>query len=379
MMAALRAHADSGIRAVHAVNFRDRFRFVYADDAAFLAALPAAARNAAEPVAQSETAEDIDAMFALYEETREADDDARVQTILAAEGPEWCSDSLLERVRTQATEDDIPLQIHAMESPLQADYMHELYGESAIAHLARIGFFAGNTSIMHGVWLSPQDIELCAEHRVSICHNPTSNLRLRNGILPVHELRKAGVNVALGTDSTSFRDVDDYFDELRMARLLHCLPGAEGLAAPALRGADLFEMATVNGAKTTMLGESVGTLAIGKRADIVLLRMKDLAGAYLNPAHSLIDVCVYRGSRDAVDTVLVDGRVVVDDGRCTLIDEDALIDELGQRVLADADVRIAPVIEAVRALRPHAAQFYRDWRPTPALSSYLVNSAPSSP
>jgi 5-methylthioadenosine/S-adenosylhomocysteine deaminase len=375
--AALRAHLSSGIRAVHAVNVRDRFRFVYSDDAGFLASLPESARRAAAPVSADQTSEDIDALFDLYHESRHHDPTGRVQTILAAEGPEWCTDGLLLRVREVATADDVPLQIHVMESPLQTEWMHELYGESAIAHLARIGFFTGNTSISHGVWLSTEDIEILAGRGVSVLHNPTSNLRLRNGIMPIHALRRAGVNVALGTDSTSFRDDDDYFDELRMARLLHSLPGPEGLAAPMLGGADLFEMATINGARTTMLGDSVGRLEVGRRADIVLLRREALTGAYLNPAHSLIDACVYRGSKDAVDTVLVDGQVVVQDGRCLLVDEQAVLAELRGRVLADSDERIAPLIDAARALRRQAEHFYSDWRPQTALPTYLVNSAAS--
>jgi 5-methylthioadenosine/S-adenosylhomocysteine deaminase len=201
-------------------------------------------------------------------------------------------------------------------------------------------------------------------------------MRLRNGILPLHELRNHGVTAAIGSDSTSFDDRDDFFNELRLARMLHTLPMKEGLEAPTLTPRDIFAMATESGAHAIGLDSSVGRLEPGLRADVVLIDSDALAGAYLHPSMDPVDACLYRGSRQAVDTVIVDGQVVVENGRCTTVDEDSLAEQLRDSVVDDSDPEIAAWQAVLPTLRPAVAAFYADWRPGITSPTYIVN-APS--
>jgi cytosine/adenosine deaminase-related metal-dependent hydrolase len=372
----LRAHAASGIRTMFSVNIRDRWRWVYTDDNEFLARFSAEEKAAFDRLGLRESGAEVDEMFDVYRTCRQSYADGRIIVTVSAEGPEWCSDDLLLRIREQATTDGVPLHIHAVESRVQTDFLRAYYGESPIQHLAALGFLGPDTSIAHAVWLTAKDIDICADRGVTVCHNPSSNLRLRNGILPLHELRKSGVTTAIGSDSTSFDDRDDYFNELRLARMLHTLPMKEGLEAPTLTPRDLFAMATEGGAHAIGQDRSIGRLDPGRQADIVLINSEALTGAYLHPSTHPIDALLYRGSRHAVDTVIVDGQVVVEGGRCTTVDEDALAEQLRESVVDDSDPEIAAWEDVLPTLRPAVAAFYAEWRPDGSTPSYLVN-APS--
>ena len=322
----MRAHRDTGIRVRYAVNFRDRFRFAYEDDDRFLASLPKDVRAVVDQLPADDGDALVEDLFDVYGRLH-ASADERVAVMLAAEGPEWCTDPLLERLRERATADRVPLHVHAVESPIQRDAMERLYGESTIEHLARLEFLQDDTALAHAIWMNRRDIEICAERGVTVCHNPSSNLRLRNGIAPVHAYRSGGVHVAIGSDSTSFDDRDDYFHELRLAQLLHRLPapGSSVEDAPALSSDDVLDMSLRSGARAVGLAGEIGELTPGSWADVVLLRSNDLEGTYVDPAIRAVDKCVYRGDARCVDAVLVAGNVVVEDGRCLTIDEEAVV------------------------------------------------------
>jgi 5-methylthioadenosine/S-adenosylhomocysteine deaminase len=258
---------------------------------------------------------------------------------------------------------------------VQRDVLERLSGTTAVDHLAQIGFLSDDVTLADGVRLTGRDVALCAERGSCVCHNPTSNLRLRNGIAPVHAMRDAGVPVALGTNSTSFADRDDFFDEMRMAYLLHRLP-APGLSpddAPALRFAEVLEMATTSGARAVGLDGQIGELLPGRQADAVLLRREAIDGAYVHPATAAVDACLMRGGRHCVDTVLVGGDVVIDDGRCVGIDEDALAAELRGAVRLD-DRMAAAWSDAAVALEPHVRAGHASWRLDRVAATYAVNS-----
>jgi cytosine/adenosine deaminase-related metal-dependent hydrolase len=371
---AIRAYQDIGIRVTYAIQVRDQNSYAYQDDATFLASLPAEVREAVEAAEVNWGVADPDDGLALAVRLHaELRDDALITPAVCAEGPEWCSASLLAKVRRTADETGMRLHLHCLESPIQRAYLESDLGKPVLEYLDSIGILGPDTSIGHAVWLSARDIELCAARGVVVCHCPSSNLRLRNGILPLAALEAAGVTVALGLDSSTINDDDDFLQEMRLAARVHRLPlGID--VAPAPTAADLFRMATVNGAAAIGLSGAIGSLAPGMKADIVTLDYAAISHPFLAEEMSALDAVVYRAKRNDVRDVVVNGKVVLRDGQFTNVDEADVERRLAESV-ADQSERFRIWRKAMTQLRPYVAQFFEDqrWPAFPSSSSYAPN------
>ena len=222
-----------------------------------------------------------------------------------------------------------------------------------VAHLRDLGVLSPRLTAIHAVWLSRDDVALLRDADVTVAHNPICNLKLLSGVAPVPRLLEAGVNVALGTDNPSANDSSRLWDSVKFAALLQSLDGPMPREASAARAA--LRMATAGGARSMGLAGEVGAVEAGRRADLVLLDLDTLGFVPLNdPVRQL----VYCETGSSVRTVMVDGRVVVDEGTLTTIDLRALIEEGGEIARqAAADNR------AVRAqydrLRPYFEAMHR--------------------
>jgi cytosine/adenosine deaminase-related metal-dependent hydrolase len=183
-------------------------------------------------------------------------------------------------------------------------------GGSAIKHLARVGLLNERFTLAHGVWLMREEIELIAERGAHVALNPSSNLKTGSGIAPVREYLQAGVKLGLGTDNSSCSDVQNLFQAMKLFAL-NC--GDDGRKA--------FAAATLGSAQAIGLGDEVGRIAPGRKADITLLSLRDPAFAPLNDA---VRQLVYTEPGRAVRHVIVDGRLVIENGRATTVDEDDL-------------------------------------------------------
>ena len=244
-----------------------------------------------------------------------------------------CSRELLEACADLAGRWELTLQTHLAETKGEAYTALAAFGQSFTAYLHELGLLGPRTLLAHGVWIDQNDLELIAASGSSVAHNPVSNLKLGAGLAPVVDLLAHGCNVALGTDGAASSDNLNLFGPLRLAAILARAvepnydrwPGA----------ADAFRMATVGGARAAGLAGQVGEIRPGLLADLVLL---DLRATYYHPRNSLLEQLVYCEVGSSVRTVLVGGRVVVQDGRLTTLDEDALLaeaDEIGQRIATD--------------------------------------------
>jgi 5-methylthioadenosine/S-adenosylhomocysteine deaminase len=215
---------------------------------------------------------------------------------------------------------------HLLESPAQRHYLDAWLGGSVVDWLDQLGFLSPAASFAHGVWLRPGEMELLAERGATVVHNPGSNLRVRNGIAPLKELRQAGVAVALGTDEMTLNDNDDLLAEARLAGILAGLTGAD------LEPAQLLQMATATGAAAAGFGKLTGVLASGMRADVVLVDAARLDEPAVTGDVPLLELLLARGLGSDVRTVLVDGEVLLDERRHSWIDREELVAEL--RVVA---------------------------------------------
>jgi 5-methylthioadenosine/S-adenosylhomocysteine deaminase len=374
--AALNAYQDLGMRVLYAVQVRDQNSYAYQDDTTFLSTLPeglrARVRAAEESWGIASPEEAFELVATLAGEYAESE---IVALAICAEGPEWCSRSLLERVRTVADTLAIRIHMHCLESPTQRAYLEVELGGSVFGYLDSIGLLDQRTSIAHAVWMSPEDIRLCASRGVVVCHCPSSNLRLRNGILPLHVLMSAGVTVGLGLDSGALNDDDDFLQELRLAARLHGLPRGTTFD-PAPTAADIVALATRNSAQAIGRGHDTGRLAPGLKADIVTIDLERASLPFTSDAVSPLDLLVYRAKREHVRDVVINGQVVLVDGQFERINEQDVIDGLRLSALSGRSQRSTHWRSAMAELRPYAQAFFDSttWPHPSGLPSYVPNA-----
>jgi 5-methylthioadenosine/S-adenosylhomocysteine deaminase len=225
-----------------------------------------------------------------------------------------CTDELLTQSAEMARKKNLPLHIHLAETKAQAVTGQRIYGTSLLAHLDAIGVLAPNLSLAHSIWIEPSDIELFAKRQATPVHNPASNLRIGSGLAPVKQFIAAGVSVGLGTDGAASNDGQNMFDAVRFAALIHNQAGTD--FRQWVTPAQALAMATRNGAHA--FGLEAGMLAPGKLADIILLRRDTPA---FTPLNDVIGQLVFCENGNSVDTVIVNGEIVVESGRLKRIDE----------------------------------------------------------
>jgi cytosine/adenosine deaminase-related metal-dependent hydrolase len=230
---------------------------------------------------------------------------------------------MLRGCRELADRFRIGLHLHVGEAKSHAVQARERFGTSLVGRLDALGVLGPDVSMAHCVWLDDAEFALAAARGATIVHNPASNLKLGSGVARVRRMRELGVNVAVATDGPCSSDNFNMFEAIRLAGLLHTSNQAD--YRQWLSASQVLRMATINGARACGLEAEIGSLEAGKRADIVLLRRDSYALAADN---NLPVQLVYCETGASVDTVFVDGEVVVRDGRCTRVDEQALYREV---------------------------------------------------
>jgi cytosine/adenosine deaminase-related metal-dependent hydrolase len=179
-----------------------------------------------------------------------------------------------------------------------------------------VGLLGPNTVLVHMVHLDDSDIAKLAETKTHVAHCPTSNSKLASGICRVPELLDSGVNVGLGTDGAPCNNTNDLLQEMKLAGIIHKAKSYDPTLVPA---ETVMEMATINGAKALGLGDSIGSLEVGKKADFVAI---DMRYVHLQPYYSPVSAVVYCATGKDVGMVVVDGKIVVKSGKLTTMDEE---------------------------------------------------------
>jgi 5-methylthioadenosine/S-adenosylhomocysteine deaminase len=225
-----------------------------------------------------------------------------------------------------------PTLIHLSETRDEVEISQKKYKMQPAAYLESIKFWGPRVLAAHGVWLTPPEIALLKKHGVGVSHNPESNMKLASGTAPVPQLRAAGVPVGLGTDGAASNNDLDMFEAMRVAALLHKLQSNDPRAIPAPVA---LEMATIGGARALGLGDRLGSLEAGKRADLIVISM---SSARQTPMYDAVSHLVYATRGDDVRTTIVNGRVLMRDRKVLTLDERAVLADA--RRAAD-DVRAA--------------------------------------
>nr|WP_230967699.1 amidohydrolase [Nostoc sp. WHI] len=252
--------------------------------------------------------------------------DEGVSILVAPTGIQLCTDALFKGCIELSDRYNLCRHSHLLETKAQEKLAQEKYGCTAVEHLKRIGFLSDRTTLAHCVWLNDADIAILAETQSTVVHNPLSNLRLGSGIAPILKYRQAGVNVTFGCDGASSNDSQDLLEAIKIGSILHNVTDSDYQHWITPRQA--IEMASLGGAKGFNLADKLGSLTVGKQADLVLY---DLTNLSLLPRTDPIGLLVLGRPSNVVDSAWVNGKQIVADGKVTTINVDDLRQELFNR------------------------------------------------
>lgn len=222
----------------------------------------------------------------------------------------------LQATRAAAMKYGVPISIHLSESPFELQYSQDHYGMPSIEFLESIGFFEGPTIAAHVVWPTKDEIPILVRREVGVIHNPTSNMKIASGIAPIAEMLDAGVRIGLGTDGAASNNDLDMWEEMRLAALLQKVDRMDPEVLPATT---VLRMATSGGATAIGLGDKVGSLEVGKRADIIQVAFADVHHV---PTYDVVSHLIYVSDEQDVASVVVDGKVLMREHEFLTIDTD---------------------------------------------------------
>jgi len=266
-----------------------------------------------------ETEDSIRESLALLEEWH-GQEGGRLRYCFAPRFAVSCTDGLLRRVASLARERGVLVHTHASENRDEIQIVERETGRRNVEYLEATGLTGPHVVLAHCVHVAEGEINLLARTGTHVAHCPSSNMKLGSGVAPVAEMLARGVSVSLGADGAPCNNRLDMFTEMRGAALLQKVRhGAAALPAPRV-----LRMATADGARALGLGDEIGSLEAGKRADLTVI---DLARLHLTPRPDPVSTIVYAAEARDVRTVLIDGRPVLQDGRLQTLDERQVIDD----------------------------------------------------
>ncbi len=273
----------------------------------------------------------------------------RVATAISPSAPQRCTEPHLMATRRLADDHDLPIIIHVQETRLQVVTGHLFYDSTMVEYLHRIGFLRPGVSLIHTVWLTPREIELLTESGATAQHNPVGNLSLASGLCPIRPLLEAGVNVSLGTDSCASSFTASMLKTVNAMALMQNIRGDD--PADWITAGEAFDAATTGGARALGLDKQLGAIEVGRVADLNTWRLDGIA---FTPLGDPLRQLVYCETGSDLDTIIVDGDIVMRDGRLTRIDETAILAEA-----RDTYTELAPRIDAAEAAMADMCHAYR--------------------
>lgn len=249
----------------------------------------------------------------------------RITTMMSPHAPYTCDPDFISKIIEKAVELDIPIHIHASETIFEVEQNVKDYGNRPIKHLEELGVFERPTLVAHAVHVNEEELEILSKHDVKVSHNIISNLKLASGIAPIRKMLEKGITVSLGTDGSASNNNLDLFEELKQVAILH--KGVE-LDATLISAQTALLMATKNGAEAVWLDDKIGTLEIGKQADIIVL---DTDSPFYQPIqNNPISHIVYSGSGRDVKNVYVQGRQLMKNKELLTLDEERIYYEVNR-------------------------------------------------
>lgn len=254
--------------------------------------------------------------------------DGRVTTQLGPHAVYTCSPQLLTQTREEASKLGIGMHIHLAESKQMAKLVKKRHGLTEIELLESIDFLKSNVLAAHCIYLTEKEMRIMAKHNVKVSYNPTANMKIASGTPKIKTLIDLGITVGIGTDGPASNNNLDMFEEMKTAALLQKI---RYMDPTVLQAQQVLEMATTDGAKSLGLEKTVGSLEVGKKADIILI---DFRKPHLTPLHDPYANIVYSARGSDVDTVIVDGKLLMEGRKVKTLDEEEVMQK-AQRTASD--------------------------------------------
>lgn len=251
----------------------------------------------------------------------------RITCMLGPHAPYTCPPDYLKRVIQLSDKLGVGLHIHIAETRGEFEDIQKTYGNTPVAHLDKLGLFERQVLAAHCVHLDSGDIEILAAKQVGVVHNPESNMKLASGIAPIQQMLDAGITVALGTDGASSNNNLDMLQEMRSASLLQKVYMMDSTVVPALQS---LQMATTNGAQVLGLGYEIGQLKPGYKADMIIMGLKQ---PNMLPVYDPVSNIVYSAQASDVETVIVDGNILMEDRVIKAFDEEEVLAKVRETAL----------------------------------------------
>jgi cytosine/adenosine deaminase-related metal-dependent hydrolase len=349
------------MRASLAPAIQNQNKYVYLHEEKFLSSLPQKTIKALQlkQFSETENRKRIENYFRIFKKTQETHKkNNRVKLLLGPTGVQWCTDELLKRIKKESDKMGVGIHMHLQESMYQRDYGYKLYEKSPLQHLKDIEFIGPEVSFAHGVWLSEEDMRLISDSGASVVHNPSSNLRLFNGVAPIPEMIKNNVKVSLGIDGTGINDDDDILQEMRLCSVIHRKPGIKQyeLFSKTLTAPKIFDMATKQGAQTTGYGSEIGSIEIGKKADLVLINSKRIE-PLIFPGTCLEDLILNWVKSEDISSVMVDGKLLMHERKMIGLDEETIFNDL----TAERREQEREVKNQLQKYKEYLKNYYKNW------------------
>ena len=323
----LEGYRAVGMRVSYCYAVREQNRFVYEADEDFVRRLPP---HLAGPMAEIFARQKMTfpEFMALFDALTAANTNPRARIQLAPANLHWMTDDGLLAMKERSDASGMPMHMHLLETAYQKEYARRRTGTTAVKHLEKLGILGPKLTIGHGVWMTEEDIEICAGTGTCVCHNCSSNFRLRSGVLPLMELQKRGMTVGMGMDEAGINEDRDMLQEMRMALTVHRVPGMDHADVPT--PTQVLRMASEHGAMTTSFGAEIGRLDVGRRFDAVVLDYGTATYPYQDADIPPLDAMIARAKAKDVHAVLVDGEVIFKDGSFTRIDHKAILAQIAE-------------------------------------------------
>ena len=241
--------------------------------------------------------------------------DGRIKVCIGIHAPYTCPPDTIKKSVELADRLGTPIHIHYLETKDEIDKIYNQYETTVTDYLKNLNIFNYHVILAHGVHVNDRDIDVLKNISGGIVHNPISNMKLGSGFAPVKRLRDAGINVALGTDGAGSTNTLDMFEEIKLAAYLQ---KGMYLSSTAISAKDVLQMATIEGARVLGIDSEVGSIEVGKKADIILVNLNK---PHLSPRHDIYSLLAYSVNGADVDTTIIDGKVVMENRNITNVDE----------------------------------------------------------
>ncbi len=267
-----------------------------------------------------------------YEERDAAADCDRLTFMLGPHAPYTCDDGFMRIVSEEAKKNNMRIHVHLSESESEIEQIREKYHCTPIEMAEKNGLFDVPAVAAHCVQITEDDMDILRRRNVSVVTNPASNMKLGNGFAPVPEMLKKGINVCIGTDGAASNNSLNLFHEMSLLALIH--KGVKR-TPQCISAGEVIRIATINGAKALGLEKEIGSLEEGKKADIAILNLNT---ASLTPRNNLIAGLSYSANGSEVETVIIDGKITMEDRKILTMDEELVykkIDEIIVRMGLD--------------------------------------------